>query len=104
MSDHQLLFAVVGFGVLLVALLFCHAYGISNQYIYMPLSMFLGYRLSSYLINKFYPNFYDPVPPPAPKTRQEKKKLAKETQQNLKREKRLAQLERNAKKKSERVD
>ncbi|KAF9977878.1 hypothetical protein BGZ73_004633 [Actinomortierella ambigua] len=101
MSNHQPLIIIVSIGILLVALLFCYAYGISNQYIYMPLCTFLGYRTSTFLIGKFYPTLYEPTPAPAPTTRQEKKKLARETHEVNKREQRLARLEGNAAKKTD---
>ncbi|KAF9168690.1 hypothetical protein DFQ26_002590 [Actinomortierella ambigua] len=73
-----------------------YAYDINNGYVYMPMCTFLGYRTSTYLVNRFFPTLYDPVPPPAPTTRLEKKKLARETHESNKREQRLARLESNA--------
>ncbi|KAF9983734.1 hypothetical protein BGZ75_004786 [Mortierella antarctica] len=94
--SNQPLFYAVGFGILIVALLFCHAYDLSNAYIYYAVAGFLGYKLSMNLITFFMPTAFDAPPPQAPKTRQEKKKLAKEAELQAKRNERTARKEADA--------
>ncbi|KAG0365295.1 hypothetical protein BGZ54_006679 [Gamsiella multidivaricata] len=99
MSSQPLYYAV-GFGVFLVALLFCYAYDLSNSYIYYPLAVLLGYNISMKLINYFMPTAFDPPPPPAPTTRQGKKKAAKEAEALAKRNEKLARKEADAERKA----
>ncbi|CAO3566472.1 unnamed protein product [Mortierella alpina] len=95
MSNKPLFYAV-GFGILIVALLFCHAYELSNAYIYYAVAGVLGYVVSTHLINFFMPTAFDSPPPPVPKTRQEKKKLAKEAELQAKRNEKTAKKEADA--------
>ncbi|KAF9389803.1 hypothetical protein CPB97_010633 [Podila verticillata] len=99
MSDNTLLFAVVGVAVFFIALLFCHAYEISNSYIYYPLACFVGYKLSMSVINYFAPTAWDAAPPPPPKNRQEKKKFAKEAEQQAKKAEKLTRKQADAERK-----
>ncbi|KAF9576174.1 hypothetical protein EC968_010297 [Mortierella alpina] len=94
--SNQPLFYAVGFGILIVALLFCHAYELSNAYIYYAIAGLLGYNLSMKLITFFMPTAFDAPPPQAPKTRQEKKKLAKEAELQAKRNEKMARKEADA--------
>ncbi|KAG0206135.1 hypothetical protein BGX28_002355 [Mortierella sp. GBA30] len=98
--SNQPLFYAVGFGVFLVALLFCYAFEVSNSYVYYPLAVFLGYKLSMNLINYFVPTAFDTPPPQAPKTRQEKKQFAKEAELQAKRNEKLARKEADAARKA----
>ncbi|KAK3821203.1 MAG: hypothetical protein J3Q66DRAFT_438104 [Benniella sp.] len=90
------LFYAVGFGIFIVSLLFCHAYDISNSYVYYPLATFLGYTISMRFINHFMPTAFDPPPPSAPKTRQEKKRAAKDAEATAKRNEKTARAEADA--------
>ncbi|KAF9963870.1 hypothetical protein BGZ65_008654 [Modicella reniformis] len=95
MSYTPLLYTV-GLGIFIVGLLFCHAYDISNSYIYYPLAMLLGYNISMKLMNYLMPTAFDPPPPPAPRTRQEKKKAAKDAETLVKRNEKTAKMEADA--------
>ncbi|KAG0231774.1 hypothetical protein B0O80DRAFT_209524 [Mortierella sp. GBAus27b] len=97
--SHAALFYTVGFGIFIVALLFCHAYGISNIYIYYPLAVFLGYMLSMKLINYLSPTAFDPAPAPVPKTRQERRKATKDAETFAKRNEKNARIEADASRK-----
>ncbi|KAI1302844.1 hypothetical protein EDD11_005468 [Mortierella claussenii] len=94
--SNQPLFYAVGFGIFLVALLFCHAYGLSNSYIYYPLATLLGYNISMKAITYFFPTAFDAPPPPEPKTRQEKKKAAKEAEAQARRNEKMSRIEADA--------
>jgi hypothetical protein len=72
------------------------AYDISNSYIYYPLAIVLGYTISTRLISHFMPTAFDPPPPSAPKTRQEKKRVAKDTEATAKRNEKTARAEADA--------
>lgn len=72
------------------------AYGINNSYIYYPLATLLGYAISMRLINYFMPTAFDPPPPPVPKTRQEKKRAAKDAEVLAKRNEKTAKAEADA--------
>ncbi|KAF9915712.1 hypothetical protein BX616_005567 [Lobosporangium transversale] len=98
--SYRPLFYAVGFGILLVSLLFCHAYDINNSYIYYPLATFVGYGISMRVINYFSPTAFDAPPPPEPKTRQGKKKAAKEAEALAKRAEKNARKEADAARKA----
>ncbi|KAG0324162.1 hypothetical protein BG004_003529 [Podila humilis] len=99
MSNNTVLFTVVGVAVLLVALLFCHAFEVSNNYIYYPLAVYVGYNLSMSLVSYVAPTAWDDPPPPPPKNRQEKKKLAKEAEMQAKKAEKLSRKQADAERK-----
>ncbi|KAF9111489.1 hypothetical protein BGX27_004853 [Mortierella sp. AM989] len=97
---NQVLFYSVGFGIFLIALLFCHAYGLDNSYLYYIPATVLGYKVSMSLLLYFVPTAFDPPPLPEPKTRQEKKKAAKEAEAHAKRNEKFAKMEADAARKA----
>ncbi|KAF9187591.1 hypothetical protein BGZ51_003437 [Haplosporangium sp. Z 767] len=98
--SNQPLFLAVGFGIFVIALLFCHAFEVSNSYIYYPLAVFAGYNISMKLIGYVSPTAFDPPPPPAPRNRQEKKKKEKEAELQARRNEKLARKEADATRKA----
>ncbi|KAF9352555.1 hypothetical protein BGX26_009660 [Mortierella sp. AD094] len=98
--SNQPLFYAVGFGIFLIALLFCHAYEINNGIIYYPLATFVGYKVSMKAFLYVFPTAFDSPPPPEPKTRQEKKKAAKEAEAEARRNEKIAKKEADAARKA----
>ncbi|KAG0257294.1 hypothetical protein BG011_004038 [Mortierella polycephala] len=98
--SNQPLFLAVGSGIFIIALLFCHAFEVSNSYIYYPLAVLLGYNISMKAIGYVSPTAFDPPPPPAPRNRQEKKKQEKEAELQARRNEKLARKEADATRKA----
>ncbi|KAG0047538.1 hypothetical protein BGZ83_007419 [Gryganskiella cystojenkinii] len=98
--SNTILFSAVGFAVFIIALLFCHAYDITNAYIYYPLAILIGYNISMRGINFFMPTAFDPPPPPVPTTRQGKKKAAKEAELAAKRQEKFTRMQADADRKA----
>ncbi|KAF8977101.1 hypothetical protein BGZ46_007650 [Entomortierella lignicola] len=98
--SNQLLFYGVGFAVFLTALLFCHAYELDNTYIYLPLACFLGFKVSMKIFLYIFPTAFDSPPPPEPKSRQGKKKAAKDAATYAKRYEKMTKVEADAARKA----
>ncbi|KAF9418667.1 hypothetical protein BGZ94_009619 [Podila epigama] len=72
------------------------AFEIHNGYIYYPLALVLGYKFSMALITYFFPTAWEAPPPEAPKSRQGKKKFAKDADAQAKRAEMLARKQADA--------
>ncbi|KAF9436606.1 hypothetical protein BGZ76_003480 [Entomortierella beljakovae] len=99
MSNKPLFYGVAA-AIFLVALLFCHAYELDNSFIYIPIAIFLGFKISMSLLLYFMPTAFDPEPTPEPKTRQEKKKAAKDAEALARRNEKNAKKEADAARKA----
>ncbi|KAF8933304.1 hypothetical protein EDD21DRAFT_171083 [Dissophora ornata] len=98
--SNQPLYWVVGFGIFIISLLFCYAYDLNNSYVYYPLAMLVGYNISMKAIDYFMPTAFDPPPPAEPKTRQEKKKAAKDAEAQARRYEKILRTEADAARKA----
>ncbi|KAF9091706.1 hypothetical protein BGX29_006400 [Mortierella sp. GBA35] len=93
---NEIIYYSVAAGCFLVGLLFCHAYEISNSYLYYPLAAYMGYSISMKGIAYVAPTAWEDAPPPPPKNRQEKKKRAKEAEFEAKRAEKVSRREADA--------